>query len=327
VGAPNLGPLQDNGGPTLTMEPLPGSPALGTAVAGLCPATDQRGVPRTATCDLGAYQTGVKPAVSSLNPTTTVAVGPAFTLTVTGSGFIPGTVALWNSLPRPTTVLSTTVLAVSIPAADILTSGTAQVQAQYGLATDSTSLGSLPFIVTKAAQTIAFGTLPDVPLTTPPFPVTATASSGLPVSFSASGACTSSGATVTLTGVGSCSMTASQAGDASYQAATPETRAFAVTKASQTISFGALPNVTVTSPPFPVTATASSGLPVSFSASGSCALSGSTLTVTGVGSCTVTASQPGNDTFAAAPSVQQSFTVTNGQVFVPSSPVNDATGW
>ncbi len=51
---PLLGPLADNGGPTLTMALLPGSPAIGAGMD--CPATDQRGVAREGGCDLGAYQ-------------------------------------------------------------------------------------------------------------------------------------------------------------------------------------------------------------------------------------------------------------------------------
>ena len=55
---PKLGPLADNGGPTLTMALLPGSPAIdaGATVAGVT--TDQRGVPRPqgAAPDIGAYQ-------------------------------------------------------------------------------------------------------------------------------------------------------------------------------------------------------------------------------------------------------------------------------
>ncbi|HEY1918443.1 MAG TPA: choice-of-anchor Q domain-containing protein [Streptosporangiaceae bacterium] len=51
-----LGPLADNGGPTKTIALLPGSPAIGTG--GKCPATDQRGDPRSRKtgCDIGAFQ-------------------------------------------------------------------------------------------------------------------------------------------------------------------------------------------------------------------------------------------------------------------------------
>jgi len=57
---PLLGPLVDNGGPTLTQALSDGSPAIDTADAGTCPATDQRGVPRPigTGCDIGAFEYG-----------------------------------------------------------------------------------------------------------------------------------------------------------------------------------------------------------------------------------------------------------------------------
>jgi hypothetical protein len=55
---PKVGPLADNGGPTLTMALLPGSPAIDAGNTSLAPATDQRGFPRPAglAADLGAYE-------------------------------------------------------------------------------------------------------------------------------------------------------------------------------------------------------------------------------------------------------------------------------
>ncbi len=57
--AANLGPLQDNGGPTLTCLPLQGSLAIGNGTSAGAPRTDQRGVPRPqgAAVDIGAVQT------------------------------------------------------------------------------------------------------------------------------------------------------------------------------------------------------------------------------------------------------------------------------
>jgi hypothetical protein len=51
---PQLGPLTNNGGPTETMLPASGSPAIGLGRS--CPATDQRGQPRAAHCTTGAVE-------------------------------------------------------------------------------------------------------------------------------------------------------------------------------------------------------------------------------------------------------------------------------
>jgi hypothetical protein len=61
---PLLGPLADNGGPTLTHLPSAGSPVIDAGNPGDCPATDQRGVARpadgdgdgAAVCDIGAVE-------------------------------------------------------------------------------------------------------------------------------------------------------------------------------------------------------------------------------------------------------------------------------
>lgn len=55
-----LGPLADNGGPTLSLAPLAGSPAIDAADAAGCPVLDQRGHarPAGAGCDIGAVETG-----------------------------------------------------------------------------------------------------------------------------------------------------------------------------------------------------------------------------------------------------------------------------
>ncbi len=53
-----LGPLADNGGPTLTRPLLAGSPAIDAADAATCPVIDQRGVarPQGGGCDIGAFE-------------------------------------------------------------------------------------------------------------------------------------------------------------------------------------------------------------------------------------------------------------------------------
>ena len=58
VDDPLIGPLADNGGPTLTHALLPDSPALDAGDNALCSATDQRGVarPQNDVCDIGAFE-------------------------------------------------------------------------------------------------------------------------------------------------------------------------------------------------------------------------------------------------------------------------------
>jgi Regulator of chromosome condensation (RCC1) repeat len=162
----------------------------------------------------------------------------------------------------------------------------------------------------ELCQTIAFGPLANRTYGGPDFGVSATASSGLPVSLAVSGNCTVSGAIVHVTGAGSCTVTASQAGNADYNPAPDVSQTFSIAKAGQSISFDPLANRRVGSPDFRVDATASSGLPVSFAASGRCTVGGAVVHLTGAGSCTVTASQPGNANYNAAPDLSRTFSVT-----------------
>jgi Regulator of chromosome condensation (RCC1) repeat/PASTA domain len=158
-------------------------------------------------------------------------------------------------------------------------------------------------------QSITFGPLPSKTYGDPDFALSATASSGLPVSFAASGNCTVSGSTVHLTGAGSCTVNASQLGDANHNPAPDVSQTFAIAKAGQSLTFGPLANKIYGAPDFSVSATASAGLAVSFAARGNCTLSGATVHLTGAGSCTVTASQPGDANHNPAPDVSQTFAI------------------
>ena len=83
-----------------------------------------------------------------------------------------------------------------------------------------------------------------------------------------------------------------------------------IDKASQTITFDALPKKTLGDPDFDVSAKASSGLKVTFVASGiNCSISGSTVQLIGVGSCSIGAFQLGDSNYNAAPIVPQTFSI------------------
>ena len=84
----------------------------------------------------------------------------------------------------------------------------------------------------RVNQIIAFDPLANKTYGDPDFSVNAAASSGLAVSFAASGSCAVSGARVHLTGVGSCTVTASQPGDRNYNPAPDVSRTFSIARAT-----------------------------------------------------------------------------------------------
>src|SRR5207247_10542190 len=89
-----------------------------------------------------------------------------------------------------------------------------------GSASGWTSAVSSAFTVVKKDQTITFGALASKTYGDAPFTVSATASSGLSVSFSiVSGPATIAGNTVTITGAGTVTVRASQSGDTNWNAA------------------------------------------------------------------------------------------------------------
>lgn len=108
---------------------------------------------------------------------------------------------------------------------------------------DVASLGGPGAPLLKNSQSISFGALPARTYGDAPFALSASADSGLPVSFSVvSGPATISGSTVTLTGAGTVTIRASQAGDGNFNAAANVDQSFTAGKASQAaVTWSALP--------------------------------------------------------------------------------------
>lgn len=110
---PELGSLQNNGGPTQTMAPAPGSPATGaiplnTTLNGtqVCPGTDQRGVSRPqpsngTACSIGAVEVTPDAAPTITSPdTATFTVGKTAAFQVTTTGRPAPTVSEAGPLPH-----------------------------------------------------------------------------------------------------------------------------------------------------------------------------------------------------------------------------------
>jgi hypothetical protein len=195
----------------------------------------------------------------------------------------------------------------------MLTAGTCiAIANQAGNATYAAAPGYTRYIYAVLnPQTISFTAIPMQTIGTSTG-LSATASSALSVSFTSNSTsiCTVSGSTVTELAAGTCSITANQAGNATYAAATSVTNYFTVALVQQTITFGSQPNQVVGTTVSPA-ATASSGLSVSFTSTtpSTCSASGANVTMLAVGTCTVVANQPGNATYAAAPGITRNIAV------------------
>jgi Bacterial Ig-like domain (group 2)/Putative Ig domain/Beta-propeller repeat len=254
-------------------------------------------------------------------PPDTALTAGSVTLTATASS---GLTVSYTSMTLPVcTVLNSSVTLVS--------TGTCSITAnQAGNANFAAAAPvSNSFQVLQDTQTITFPQPPDTALTAGPVTLTATASSGLAVSYASATlpVCTVSGSSATLVSVGTCSIAANQTGNTNFAAAAPVNQSFRVLQGTQTINFPAIPNHVLGDAPFGIGATATSGLPVSFASTTSavCSVSGGTVTLIHSGQCSIQATQAGNATFAPAPPVTQSFQVAPATlVSIAVTPANSS---
>jgi pSer/pThr/pTyr-binding forkhead associated (FHA) protein len=162
-------------------------------------------------------------------------------------------------------------------------------------------------------QTITFPKPADRTLGDAPFTLSAVASSGLLVSYTSQtpATCNVTGATVSMQAAGACTIRATQAGSPNFLAATPVEQSFTINKSNQSIIFNKPSDRTFGDPPFTISATTSANLPVTFSSQTAtvCTVAAESVTIIAAGTCTIRATQPGNDRFAAAPPLDQSFTI------------------
>ena len=255
--------------------------------------------PAAATAQLVVNQ-GAQTISFSLVSPVTYGVAP---ITLSATGGASGNTVTFTVTSGPATISGNT----------LTITGAGSVVVTANQAGNSNYLAATPvsqtLIVNQAAQTISFTLASPVTYGVPPITLNGTASSGLAVSYTVTGPATVSGSTLTITGAGSVVVTASQAGNTNYIAATPVSQTLAVNPATQTINFTLASPVTYGVSPITLNGTASSGLAVSYTATGPATLSGSTLTITGAGTVVVTALQAGNTNYTAATPVSQTLAV------------------
>ncbi len=184
------------------------------------------------------------------------------------------------------------------------------------------SSDSKDYSIAKASQTITFGALADKTYGDADFTISATASSGLPVSFGAMGSCTVSDSTVHITGAGSCRLTATQFGDSNYTGAVGVARDFNIAQASTSVavSSSANPSAVGQSVTFTATVTSPAGFVpsgifgvVNFFDGGVSIPNCASLLNSGQAACTTSALTPGRHTITAEyGTISQSFTGSTG---------------
>ncbi|UZN02652.1 fibronectin type III domain-containing protein [Cellulomonas sp. S1-8] len=253
-------------------------------------------------------------AVPRATTTTTVTVDPAdlvagqtFDVHVTvgaSSGTAEGTVDV--------TVGGTTYPGLALVAGSatvqglVASGGPLTASAVYaGTATVGESTGSVDVTVARRAHTVTLSALPvDLTYGDPSFTVTGTSSLGLPLTYTAAGACAVEGDVVRLVAAGTCEVTASHPGDGDTEPAA-QTLTTEVVARTQVITMAELPPLVYgTSVPVPA-AESSVGLPVTLTVTGPCQIEDGMLIPTDVGPCTVVAFQDGDPGTSAGESVER----------------------
>jgi uncharacterized delta-60 repeat protein len=233
---------------------------------------------------------------------------------------------------------SSSGVCTNVGAVFTMTSGTGTCTVKYDQAGDTNYNAGTQVTdsvtAQKANQTITFGALSNRTFGDSDFAVSATASSGLAVSFSATGNCTlSGGSTVHLTGAGSCTVTAAQGGDSNYNAANVP-QSFNIAKAATTTAVTSSLNPSNPSQSVTFTAAVTStagtptgtvqfkdngtnmGSPVTLNGSGVARFSTSSLTA---GTHSITADYSGDVNFATSAGTLSSGQTVNNQSLISFS--------
>ena len=115
---------------TLTATPVSGSSFSGWSgggCAGTAPCVFTGNTPVTVTAAFSLNSTAPTPSITSLSPSSVMAGSPAFSLAVTGSGFVSGATATVGGQPRTVTFGSATQMTIAVQAADVASQGSVTV--------------------------------------------------------------------------------------------------------------------------------------------------------------------------------------------------------
>ena len=210
--------------------------------------------------------------------------------------------------------------------------GTCQLSATMAGNSNYNAVTSTPVnVVTlaQASQTINFTTNPPASAVYgSSFTVAATSASGGSIAFTSAGACSNSGATFKMiSGTGSCSVTANQAGNTNYAAATPVTKTVTPTLATPSVTFTGAPASAAYHASFPVATTTNASTTAVVTSSGACSNVGATVTMTsGTGACSLKATWAADTNYSGTTATQTTTAILVAQAiaFTTNPPASAA---
>ena len=130
-------------------------PTTSLAKAGIFPITVANSGSGSATSPAVTFSVTVAaPTIASVSPSTAVAGGAAFTLSVTGTNYDQDSVVEWDGSPRATKFTNATTLTAQILAADIANAGTNSIVVVNPQGAGAAS-AAFPYIVTAAGAGMA----------------------------------------------------------------------------------------------------------------------------------------------------------------------------
>ena len=281
--------------------------------------------------------TRIAQAPLSIGNSRDATVGEVDLFTVGGSG--AGTVSY--------TVQSQTGTQCSVVGNVLTSTGNGVCEISASKAQDQNyNLASSPaasFTFSKQVQQISFTSMPpSMPLPGQVYQASATASSGLTISFAITmgggsaqtsqsaavpAVCSISGSEVQFLRSGNCEITATQTGNSVFAAATATLR-INIGTLNQFITFPMIEDSVFGSPALRLSAEASSGLLVSYTISAgisACTVTNGMVNFLAAGDCEIIATQAGNSSYAAAPPKSRAFRITPDRASAPSL-VSSAVG-
>lgn len=167
--------------------------------------------------------------------------------------------------------------------------------------------------VDKGQQRILIDNIESRPYKSPDFELEETSDKGLTITYTSDNEAVAivDGNTVHITGAGTCSITATQAGNEYYNAAASVTLPFTVTKAYQTIMFDQIEEAVYGDSPVQLSASSTSGLDIYFESSDESVakIDGSNAIIVGAGTCYITARAVNSPNYFDASPVQRELNV------------------